>query len=452
MAYIPNTDANRRAMMDAIGIDSVEELLSVIPREVRQEKPLNLPPALSELELHDTMGELAARNGSADRLASFVGGGMYDHFVPSAIGHLASRSEFLTSYTPYQPEVSQGTLQGIYEFQTMICELTGLDVANASMYDGASATAEAAMLARSATRRNRVLLAGSLHPHYVETVYTYAHGPGIEVETLPCPEGTLDPERLAAAISDDTACVIVQHPNFLGCLESMRDLERVVHGAGALLVMAVDAISLGVIESPGAYGADIAVGEGQSMGNQVSFGGPALGFFAARERYVRRMPGRIAGQTVDQEDRRGFVLTLQAPRAAHPKGQGDIEHLHQPAAQRPYGDDLPVADRKTGVEGGGGTVSAQEPLRGGPDRGTPGLRTGVRQAIFQGIRGTDAGMSRRNRHPTRRRAVAGRNRPAALPVAGPGKRLADRGYGAAYARPNRPAGRSPGPIQLNLGP
>ncbi len=312
MAYIPNTDANRRSMMDAIGIDSVEELLSVIPREVRQEKPLNLPPALSELELHDTMGELAARNGSADRLASFVGGGMYDHFVPSAIGHLASRSEFLTSYTPYQPEVSQGTLQGIYEFQTMICELTGLDVANASMYDGASATAEAAMLARSATRRNRVLLAGSLHPHYVETVYTYAHGPGIEVETLPCPEGTLDPERLAAAISDDTACVIVQHPNFFGCLESMGDLERVVHGAGALLVMAVDPISLGVIESPGAYGADIAVGEGQSMGNQVSFGGPALGFFAARDRYVRRMPGRIAGQTVDQEDRRGFVLTLQA--------------------------------------------------------------------------------------------------------------------------------------------
>ncbi|MYI98849.1 MAG: aminomethyl-transferring glycine dehydrogenase subunit GcvPA, partial [Gemmatimonadetes bacterium] len=238
--------------------------------------------------------------------------GMYDHFVPSAIGHLASRSEFLTSYTPYQPEVSQGTLQGIYEFQTMICELTGLDVANASMYDGASATAEAAMLARSATGRDRVILAGSVHPHYVETVRTYAHGPGIEVETLPCPNGALDPGQLASALTDETACVIVQHPNFYGCLESMNDLVRVVHGAGALLVMAVDPISLGVIESPGAYGADIAVGEGQSMGNQVSYGGPALGFFATRDRFVRRMPGRIAGQTVDQENRRGFVLTLQA--------------------------------------------------------------------------------------------------------------------------------------------
>ncbi len=312
MTYIPNTDADRQAMMEAIGIGSVEELLTVIPTGVRLDGALDLPPALSELELHDTMGEMAARNGSADRMASFVGGGMYDHFVPSAIGHLAGRSEFLTSYTPYQPEVSQGTLQGIYEFQTMICELTGLDVANASMYDGASATAEAAMLARSATRRDRVILAGSVHPHYIETVRTYAHGPGISVETLPCPNGTLDPDLLESALDDDTACVIVQHPNFFGCLESMRDLERVVHGAGALLVMAVDPISLGVIESPGAYGADIAVGEGQSMGNQVSYGGPALGFFAARDRFVRRMPGRIAGQTVDQENRRGFVLTLQA--------------------------------------------------------------------------------------------------------------------------------------------
>ncbi|MXX04350.1 MAG: aminomethyl-transferring glycine dehydrogenase subunit GcvPA [Gemmatimonadetes bacterium] len=312
MTYIPNTDADRQAMMEAIGIGSVEELLTVIPNDVRLDGPLDLPPALSELELHDSMGEMAARNRSADRMASFVGGGMYDHFVPSAIGHLASRSEFLTSYTPYQPEVSQGTLQGIYEFQTMICELTGLDVANASMYDGASATAEAAMLARSATGRDRVILAGSVHPHYVETVRTYAHGPGIEVETLPCPNGALDPGQLASALTDETACVIVQHPNFYGCLESMNDLVRVVHGAGALLVMAVDPISLGVIESPGAYGADIAVGEGQSMGNQVSYGGPALGFFATRDRFVRRMPGRIAGQTVDQENRRGFVLTLQA--------------------------------------------------------------------------------------------------------------------------------------------
>lgn len=312
MTYIPNTDANRQEMMNAIGIESIEELLTVIPREVRLQTELNLPAALSELELHDKMDEMASRNRSADRMVSFVGGGMYDHFVPSAISHLAGRSEFLTSYTPYQPEVSQGTLQGIYEFQTMICELTGLDVANASMYDGASATAEAALLARAATKRNRVLLAGSLHPHYGETVYTYAHGPGIKVETLPCPEGTIDPEQLASVISEDTACVIVQHPNFFGCLESIRALEGVVHAVGALLVMVVDPISLGIIESPGSYGADIAVGEGQAMGNQVSYGGPALGFFAAKDQFVRRMPGRIAGKTIDSENRSGYVLTLQA--------------------------------------------------------------------------------------------------------------------------------------------
>ncbi len=312
MTYIPNTDTDRRAMMAAIGIESIDELLTVIPDDVRLDAPLDLPPALSELEIQDAMGEMAARNRSADQMTSFIGGGMYDHFIPSAIGHLAGRSEYLTSYTPYQPEVSQGTLQGIYEFQTMICELTGLNVANASMYDGASATAEAALLAQSATRRNRVLLAGSLHPHYVETVHTYAHAPGIEVETLPCADGTLEPDRLASALSDDTACVVIQHPNFFGCLESMRDLEQIIHAAGALLVMVVDPISLGVIESPGAYGADIAVGEGQSMGNQVNYGGPALGFFAARDRFLRRMPGRIAGETVDRENRRGFVLTLQA--------------------------------------------------------------------------------------------------------------------------------------------
>lgn len=312
MTYIPNTDANRRAMMNDIGIDSVEELLTVIPPEVRLKAQLNLPPALSELELLDKMDQMAAQNASADRMVSFVGGGMYDHFVPSAISHLAGRSEFLTSYTPYQPEVSQGTLQGIYEYQTMICELTGLDVANASMYDGASATAEAALLARAATQRNHVIMAGNVHPHYTETVCTYAHGPGLEVETLPCPKGTIDTEQLASVISDNTACVIVQNPNFFGCLEPMQAIEGIVHSVGALLVMVVDPISLGIIESPGAYGADIAVGEGQSMGNQVSYGGPALGFFAAKDRFVRRMPGRIAGKTIDSENRSGYVLTLQA--------------------------------------------------------------------------------------------------------------------------------------------
>lgn len=312
MTYIPNTDANRKSIMDAIGISSVDELLTVIPQEVRLTHPLHLPPALSELELQDLMGELADQNMAANKAISFIGGGMYDHFIPSAIKHLTGRSEFLTSYTPYQPEVSQGTLQGIYEFQSMICELTGLEVANASMYDGASAAAEAMMMACAVKRCNRVVVAGSMHPHYTHTIHTYAHGPGITVETIPCPEGKVDPEQLQAHLVDQAACVLIQHPNFFGHLEAMAEIEKMVHNAGALLVMAVDPISLGLIKPPGEYGADIAVGEGQSLGNEVSFGGPALGFFAAKERFVRRMPGRIAGQTIDQKGQRGFVLTLQA--------------------------------------------------------------------------------------------------------------------------------------------
>jgi glycine dehydrogenase subunit 1 len=312
MTYIPNTDANRKSMMETIGISSVEDLLTVIPPDLRLTHPLDLPPALSELELQDLLSEMADENMGADKAISFVGGGMYDHFIPSAIKHLVSRSEYLTSYTPYQPEVSQGTLQGIYEFQSMICELTGLDVSNASMYDGASAAAEAMMMACAIKKRDQVLVAGSLHPHYLSTIKTYAHGPGLSVQTVPCPEGRIDPDQFKSHLSEKTACLLVQHPNFFGNLEAMAEIEKCVHEVGALLVMIVDPISLGLIKSPGDYGADIAVGEGQALGNAVSFGGPALGFFAAKESFVRRMPGRIAGQTVDQHGQRGFVLTLQA--------------------------------------------------------------------------------------------------------------------------------------------
>jgi glycine dehydrogenase subunit 1 len=312
MTYIPNTDANRKSMMETIGISSVEDLLTVIPPDLRLTHPLDLPPALSELELQDLLSEMADENMGADKAISFVGGGMYDHFIPSAIKHLVSRSEYLTSYTPYQPEVSQGTLQGIYEFQSMICELTGLDVSNASMYDGASAAAEAMMMACAIKKRDQVLVAGSLHPNYLSTIKTYAHGPGLSVQTVPCPEGRIDPDQFKSHLSEKTACLLVQHPNFFGNLEAMAEIEKCVHEVGALLVMIVDPISLGLIKSPGDYGADIAVGEGQALGNAVSFGGPALGFFAAKESFVRRMPGRIAGQTVDQHGQRGFVLTLQA--------------------------------------------------------------------------------------------------------------------------------------------
>ncbi|MBM3265939.1 MAG: aminomethyl-transferring glycine dehydrogenase subunit GcvPA, partial [candidate division Zixibacteria bacterium] len=243
---------------------------------------------------------------------SFVGGGMYDHHIPSVVRHLVGRSEFLTSYTPYQPEVSQGTLQGIYEFQSMICDLTGMDIANASMYDGASAMAEAMMMARALTGRHRVALSGAIHPHYAETARTYAHGPRIPLDTIPCRQGITDPDEVKRIVTDDTACVVLQHPNFLGSLEEVSAIEQTAHAAGALFVMVVDPISLGLLKSPGEYGADIAVGEGQMLGNAMSFGGPALGFFATKEAFVRRMPGRIAGQTFDQQGRRGFVLTLQA--------------------------------------------------------------------------------------------------------------------------------------------
>lgn len=312
MTYIPNTDENRQAMLEAIGASSIEDLLSVVPQEVRLTRPLRLPPALSEPELCDVMAEIASQNLDADKVISFLGGGMYDHFIPSVIKHLTGRSEFLTAYTPYQPEVSQGTLQGIYEYQSMICELTGMDVANASMYDGASATAEAMLMAQAATRRRHVVIAGSVHPQYIETVRTYAHGPELPIDVAPCSDGILDLERMQELISDQTACVILQHPNFFGGLEPVADLEAIVHRAGALLVMVVDPISLGLLKSPGEYDADIVVGEGQSLGNQMSFGGPGLGVMATKERFLRRIPGRIAGKTVDQQGRRGFVLTLQA--------------------------------------------------------------------------------------------------------------------------------------------
>ncbi|MBT5872989.1 MAG: aminomethyl-transferring glycine dehydrogenase subunit GcvPA [Candidatus Latescibacteria bacterium] len=312
MSYIPNTDADRKLMLEAIGVASIDELLSVVPHEVRLPHPLSLPSALSELELTDLMAEMADQNLDADQCVSFLGAGVYDHYVPSAIKHLAGRSEYLTAYTPYQPEVSQGTLQGIYEFQTMICELTGLEVANASMYDGASAAAEAMMMACAATKRKQVVVVGSLHPQYTGTIHTYSHGPGIAVTEIPCHQGRVNPDDVRNAVSDESACLIVQHPNFFGGLEEITELETIVHKAGALLVMIVDPISLGLLKSPGEYGADIAVGEGQALGNHMSYGGPALGFMAVKKAFIRRIPGRIAGKTVDDQGRRGFVLTLQA--------------------------------------------------------------------------------------------------------------------------------------------
>ncbi|HEX7091159.1 MAG TPA: aminomethyl-transferring glycine dehydrogenase subunit GcvPA [Longimicrobiales bacterium] len=311
MSYVPHSPEDVRRMLDVIGVQSVADLFSQIPREYLLDRPLDLPPPLSEWEAARLLSERAAANES---LVCFAGGGVYDHYVPAAVDAILRRSEFYTAYTPYQPEVSQGTLQVIYEFQSLICELTGLDVANASMYDGASATAEAMLMARGITRgaRPAVAVAGSLHPHYRRVLETYNAGVGLELRTISCgPDGRLEPEALRAAVRDDTAAVIVQSPNFFGVIEDWAVAADVAHAAGALLIAVFDPISLALLRSPGDCGADIAVGEGQGLGNAMSFGGPGLGLFACRQQFVRHMPGRIAGATVDQHGRRGFVLTLQ---------------------------------------------------------------------------------------------------------------------------------------------
>ncbi|MCL6449708.1 MAG: aminomethyl-transferring glycine dehydrogenase subunit GcvPA [Acetobacteraceae bacterium] len=312
MKYLPHTDRDREAMLKTIGVKSVDELFSDIPAQVRFNRALDLPRPLSDPELARHMGELASRNRSLDGLTCFLGGGVYDHFVPSVVEHIVSRSEFYTAYTPYQAEASQGVLQSIYEYQTLICELTGMDVSQASMYDGASAAAEAGLICAATLGRGRIVVPASLHPEYRQTIKTYAWAHDLEVAEVPFgPQGTADLSRLEAALGPEPACLIVQHPNFFGALEPVEEMGRLVHARGGLLVAACDPISLGVLKPPAAYGADIALGEGQPLGIRLSFGGPYLGFFATSEKLVRRMPGRIAGATLDHQGRRGFVLALQ---------------------------------------------------------------------------------------------------------------------------------------------
>ncbi len=274
-------------------------------------RALNLPPALGELELSQHMSALAAANQHIGQKVCFLGGGAYDHFVPAAVDTLAGRGEFYTSYTPYQAEVSQGNMQAMFEYQSLICELTGLDVSNASLYDGGSATIEAALLAMSVTRREKVVVPASLHPEYRQILETYFQAIGAELVTVATPNGVANPNEIAKAIDDQTACVIVQHPNFFGCLEDVPSLAQAAHECGAMLVQVFDPISLGLLKRPGDLGADVAVAEGQCLGTPLLYGGPYLGIIACREQFVRRMPGRIAGQTVDRRGRRCWVLTLQ---------------------------------------------------------------------------------------------------------------------------------------------
>src|SRR5215203_376041 len=310
--YTGVTAEDLRAMLGVIGVDSIEELFADIPESVRLRREIDLPRGRSEQEVYEHLAALAARNRSTEGEITFLGAGMYDHYVPALIDTLLSRSEFLTPYTPYQPEISQGGLQVMFEFQTAISELTGLPVSNASVYEGPSAVAAAGYLARLETRRTKVVASRGLHPHSRAALRTHAVGYGMEVEEIPLTgEGETDVEALAAAIDDDTAAVFVQQPNFLGTVEELGELAEAGGRTGALVVCAADPLTLGILKPPGEQGVDICVGEGQSLGNRLDFGGPSFGFFAASERFLRKMPGRIAGETRDVDGKRGFVLTLQ---------------------------------------------------------------------------------------------------------------------------------------------
>ena len=312
LSYVLNTPEDQRAMLAAIGVSSLEELFDKIPPSLRLNRPLQVPEALGEIELTALLRHLAGRNRFADDAVCFLGGGAYDHFIPAVVDAVAGRSEYYTAYTPYQAEASQGSLQAFFEFQTLICQLTGLDVANASLYEGGSAVAESVLMALNLRpKRHKVLLAESLHPEYRQTLATYAANLDLHLQTLPTPNGFLDPDDVKRAIDEKTLCVVAQHPNFFGCLEEPEALAKIAHDAGALFLVSFDPISLGLLKRPGQYGADIAVAEGQCLGNPMGFGGPNLGLLACREEFVRKIPGRLVGQTVDRRGKRCWVLTLQ---------------------------------------------------------------------------------------------------------------------------------------------
>jgi glycine dehydrogenase subunit 1 len=310
LGYLSLTDADREAMLATIGVSSVEELFRDIPPGVRFDRALALEPPLGEQELTRHLEELAARNVDTGRQLSFLGAGIYDHYVPAIVDAVLQRGEFLTAYTPYQPELSQGVLQAIFEYQTVICELTGMDVSNASGYDGTTVAADACFIAKHATGRTKVVITEATNPQVRQVVKTYAPGFGLEVVEVAHRGGTTDPDELQKS-AGDAACVIFQQPNFFGCLEPAPDLAAVANEADAIAVAHVDPISLGVLEAPGSYGCGIAIGEGQGAGNYQSFAGPHYGFLAAKTEFTRRMPGRIVGETVDAAGERGYVLTLQ---------------------------------------------------------------------------------------------------------------------------------------------
>ncbi len=309
MRYLPLSPVDRSAMLGVIGAESIDDLFVDVPMAARRDQPVDLPFHQGELEVERALSAMAGRNRTAGQGPFFCGAGAYRHHVPATVDHIIQRSEFLTSYTPYQPEIAQGTLQYLFEFQTQVAALTGMEVANASMYDGSTATAEAVMMAARVTRRGKAVLSGGLHPHYARTAETLAKVAGVQVQRL---DGAIDAEAAVLdAIDDDTACVVVQTPNLFGTVTDVTAIAAAAQAKGALLIVVVtEVVSLGLLKSPGEMGADIVVAEGQSIGNALNFGGPYVGLFAAREKYVRQMPGRLCGETVDADGRRGFVLTL----------------------------------------------------------------------------------------------------------------------------------------------
>lgn len=311
--YLPVTEEDRQAMLSTIGVESIEDLFKDVPEDVRFKGTLDVEKALSEQELYRFMSSLAAKNVNTKETPSFLGAGVYDHYIPSVVNHMLLRSEFYTAYTPYQPEISQGELQAIFEFQSMICELTGMDVANSSMYDGLTALAEAALLACGTTRNKKIIVSEAVHPEGRDVLRTYAKGQHLEVVEVPAVNGLTDLDQLKAVVDDESACVIVQYPNFFGQIEPLKDVEAAVRlSKKALFIVAANPLSLGLLTPPGAFGADIVVGDCQPLGIPAQFGGPHCGYFATTKKYMRKVPGRLVGQTVDEEGRRGFVLTLQA--------------------------------------------------------------------------------------------------------------------------------------------
>ncbi|MGI6468499.1 MAG: aminomethyl-transferring glycine dehydrogenase subunit GcvPA [Syntrophomonadaceae bacterium] len=313
MRYTPNPAPVVNEMLNILGLSSLDDLFSDIDADLKVKGQLRLPPGMGEMELRHHLKKLAAKNVNAEDYPCFLGAGAYDHYIPAALEQLLLRSEFYTAYTPYQPEISQGILQSIFEYQTMICKLTGLDVANASLYDGGSALAEACSLAcMSGKGRSKVVISDTVHPEYLQILEAYTLSGRLEVVVVPGRNGCADIEAMAAAIDDQTACAVIQQPNFYGILEDCTALEKAVHAHKALFIMAVEPISLALLKSPAEWGADLAVGEGQPLGISLSFGGPYLGFMAAKKALMRKIPGRIVGQTTDKDGKRSFVLTLQA--------------------------------------------------------------------------------------------------------------------------------------------